>query len=422
VTFFYLLIWVMPMMRHEIWSGFMGPLTGVKYLGAGAFTYALLYLAGRRARPRFFDTWAARWSVAFAIMAMASYAALGVPDSFERSPFVSYLSFLVLFFITLVVVDSPARLRGALYAVIGAVMFASLHVLREWQKYGGMSFGFRPGWISGDANYYTMSALLGLPIALSLLRARPTARGRYFCIASFGLILAGITLAASRGGYLGLIAALLVPAWHSRRRIQSFAVVTAVLLPIMLVTPRSPLDRLLHPSAGDRESSDTRTALWSAGLQMFRDHPLVGIGTGNFKPFVGRFIDRDDVYQGIAHNTYLEIATEMGAPGLLAFVAILIGSVRTLERVRRSTQHPDLLLVNRAAEGIEAGLVGYAVAAFFVSAQYQKLFWLFVFLASCLPALATVGAARLASQRRVPPPGPTLGMPLRTSVEGLGTT
>ena len=34
----------------------------------------------------------------------------------------------------------------------------------------------------------------------------------------------------------------------------------------------------------------------------------------------------------------------------------------------------------QAAAGMQAGIAGYAIGAFFLSAEYQKLFWLVVFL------------------------------------------
>jgi hypothetical protein len=47
---------------------------------------------------------------------------------------------------------------------------------------------------------------------------------------------------------------------------------------------------------------------------------------------------------------------------------------------------------------MQTGLIGYAVAIFFMSAQYQKLLWLVVFLSACLPPLAA--ATTLVEQQR----------------------
>ena len=40
-----------------------------------------------------------------------------------------------------------------------------------------------------------------------------------------------------------------------------------------------------------------------------------------------------------------------------------------------------------AALALQAGLLGSAVAIFFVSGQYQKLLWLTVFLSVCMPGI-----------------------------------
>ena len=380
---FYLLVSVMPFIRHPLWSELIGDVTLVKYVGMICLGYALLRMAAIGSRPHFFATWQSRWFIIFAALGMASFLALGIPQPFEVSPFMSLASFLLFFFVTLVVVDSTLHLRLTLLVAVGSVAYASLHVLREWQKYGGMSFGFRPGWVSGDPNYFSVSALLCLPVAFYLLGTRQARWERSFCIASLVVMLVALTLAASRGALLGIVAGSLLMVWRSPRRLRSLLLVGSVLLPLMLLTPASPLDRLLHPTHSDQESSDIRTILWDAGLNMISEHPLRGIGAGNFKHLVKRFTTEDIEF--IAHNTYVELGAELGLPGLLLFLAVLFATFRTLRQVQRDPS--SSLLVRQASLGLEAGLLTTAVALFFVSAYYQKLLWLFIFLSMCLPSL-----------------------------------
>jgi len=189
-------------------------------------------------------------------------------------------------------------------------------------------------------------------------------------------------------------------ALRSRRPLCNTLVVTTVLLLVSVLSPVSPLQRLLNPSKVDQRSAEARTMVWAAGLRMFMSNPLAGIGLGNYKAQVVFFrVPNQPLADGaiahVAHNTYVEILAEMGLMGLVAFLAMLVTTFSGLERVQHRTAKGGPVLVNRAALGLQAGLLAFAVAAFFVSAQYQKLFWLMLFLSMGLPVLARRTAAGL---------------------------
>jgi len=117
------------------------------------------------------------------------------------------------------------------------------------------------------------------------------------------------------------------------------------------------------------------TAAWN--------HPLTGVGAGNFGLLTA---GREDFV--VAHNTYIEMAAELGFPGLFAFVAVLGTTFLSARRIRRYAEHSGLRFIAQMSQGIQAGLIGYAVSAFFVSVQWQKFLWLLVFLSISLDAVA----------------------------------
>lgn len=387
MIFFYFLVSIMPLMRHPLWSSFVGDLTMVKYVGVASFFYALFYLPARRRPLHLLSTPESRWYLLFTLCATLSYLTIGTRVAFEISPFLSYLSFLLFFFVTAVVTDSLSHLRYILLVAIASVGYASLHVIREWQKYGDMATGYRPGWVTGDPNYFSLSALLCLPVAFYLLRTAQPQWQRWVCRGSLLLTLLAITLAASRGGFLGLLASMLLVAWRSPRRLRNLLVLSLVVLLLSLIAPSSPLARFLHPEHYDQNSAGVRLQLWEAGIRMIRAFPLTGVGLGNWSEFLPRFFSGPDDELHIAHNAYIEIAAEMGVGALILFLLILVYSFRTLETVRRSAAALGHTFLFNVAAGMQAGLLGFVVAAFFVSAEYQKLFWLFLFITMCLPPL-----------------------------------
>jgi O-antigen ligase len=387
MIFFYVLVGIMPLTQHPLWGRFVGELTVFKYIGAACVLYAGIRLVTHRSIPLYFGTWQARLLVVLYLIATASYFTSALPGALEYSPFLSYTSFLLLFFVTVTVVDSLRRLHLVMLVAVGSVAFASLYVIREWQKYHSLYASYRPGWVVGDPNYFTISALLTLPIAFYFVIDTRAAWERLFCSGCLVLTLVAVTLCASRGGFLGLIAAFIFAVWHSRERLLNLVLVGALIVPMILFAPLSPLERLLHPTYGDRAAEDSRTAAWQAGLSMVRAHPITGVGLGNFKPLVPQYSQMEIPPNSIAHNAYVEIAAEMGVPALLVFLGILCFSFRTLSRIHTRAFHSHIPLLWRTALGLQAGLVGSSVAIFFVSGQYQKLLWLTIFLSICIPRI-----------------------------------
>jgi O-antigen ligase len=405
MIFFYLLVFVMPLSSHPLWAKVTGDLTVVKYLGGACVLYAFLDLAWQQRIPNFLKTWQARWFLLLLLMVAISYQLNG-NGAWQSSPLLSYLSFLLLFVATVSCLDTLQRVRRTLLVATGSSAFASLYVIREWQQNHGLYAEFRPGWISGDANYYSLSVILVLPIAFALIRTPRSLWERWLCIGCMSVSLIGLMLAASRGGFLGLVAATLFMVLRSPHRLRNLSLIAVVLVPLVFVIPASPLQRLLHPTGGDNKAADRRVDLWRVGLKMIRDNPGFGIGVGNYKTLMDQYEGPySSLEAGVAHNSYIEITAELGFAGMLVFFGVLVSALRSIERTRK------LFLENRnrafadISLAIEAGFVAYVVSAFFLSAEYQKFFWLLVFLTI---SLSTTARSRKRSVRTARRPEPAV--------------
>src|SRR5713226_5919749 len=120
IVIFYFLILVMPLSQHRIWAQFVGDLTGIKYLGIACLPYALFHLMRRGRPPSLFRTWQSRFFLMLYAIASISQILLS-RTQWWGSFWLTYTSMLVLFFITLVVVDSLARLRWAVLVAVGSL-------------------------------------------------------------------------------------------------------------------------------------------------------------------------------------------------------------------------------------------------------------------------------------------------------------
>lgn len=387
MIFFYLLVGAMPLVRHPIWADInIGGLTLYKWVGFFAAVAAVMQFLAVPRRRRIFRSIQSRLFVLFGLLMIGSFLFAGSSVALESSPVGNWSSFIGLFFMMSILLASRERLRWTLLWAVGGVAFASLHLIREWQAYGGVQG--RPGWVTGDPNYFALTAVLCLPFGLILGLERPVRWERRFYLGCALLTLFAVMLAGSRGGFLGLLVSGFVVAWYSRNRVRYLVVGSLFLAAVLALAPSSPLTRLLWPDASDQGSSQKHQALLFAGLRMFSDHFWTGVGVGNFKPMVRRYLDQGHDYEAIAHNTYVEVGAELGIGGLLVFVGMFAFSFHSLRKIRRQTGRGRDPFLHATARAIEAGLAGACVALFFITALHTRLLWFVVILGMCLPSLA----------------------------------
>jgi O-antigen ligase len=163
-------------------------------------------------------------------------------------------------------------------------------------------------------------------------------------------ILAGLTaiflgvaeyLSQSRGGEIALAAALLfivlagIPGIRVLMRVLiavflgTFLALLAGWIPLFVFDP---ILRFLgvtqitftNPSNQDYSTAE-RLAHWIAGLHMFMDHPVLGVGIGNYPDAYPKYLITIFTNSlGHAHNYYINIAAETGSIGLIAFLLFLL--------------------------------------------------------------------------------------------------
>jgi O-antigen ligase len=88
----------------------------------------------------------------------------------------------------------------------------------------------------------------------------------------------------------------------------------------------------------------------------------------------------------VPHNTYLEVTVELGLVGLALFLAMFFFSLLNLSRIRKAARKSGDAFMYSMATAIGNGLIGFAIAAFFVSGMHARVFWFSIFLSTCLPA------------------------------------
>ncbi len=83
-----------------------------------------------------------------------------------------------------------------------------------------------------------------------------------------------------------------------------------------------------------KKSMEARLVYWQAAARIASQHPIVGTGPGTFGPSYKKIKPADAEFAALAHNDYLEQASDSGILGLLTFSGLIIGSLMFVYRYR----------------------------------------------------------------------------------------
>ena len=365
--------------------GIFPDFTVIKALGLLGFGWAAMRLASGDPAGRLLGALPARLFLAFlgVTVVVAVFHGTGFQYSISR-----YLGFLVFLPFVIVAVRSETDLRRTLMAMVLSYVLILPYGLRQMQR-----FDDRLGVGLYESNYLATILVLLVPLAF-VLASQQTLPVRRALWAGCGLILGlMVFLTSSRGGFVGLLAAGTVFVYR-RRGLAGAVGLLMALLAVVVVLPTDLGTRALatifqdssNLPAGLEVSNRAHVALFWAALRMIADNPLFGVGPLNFKALSTLYTGLD---QGnIAHNSFLEIAAEFGLPALVVFLTLVGTTLRALGGVARLDGSPQARELAGWAEGLRSGLIGFLVAGCFISAQYEKVLWLTIFLTIVVVALA----------------------------------
>jgi O-antigen ligase len=120
--------------------------------------------------------------------------------------------------------------------------------------------------------------------------------------------------------------------FKSRNKTREILAVAGYLVIIYLIDPQILGRSLIAAQAGSLEQADIRSVIWSTSFNIFKDHPIFGIGFGNFPEFYQRYLKVPSEIFGHAHNDFLNVAVNAGIVGLLAFIFMWVVFLKNLLR------------------------------------------------------------------------------------------
>jgi len=228
----------------------------------------------------------------------------------------------------------------------------------------------RPAGFNANVVGGAIGMVLPLMVASSL-----TLRSKLWPLVLSATLFSGITfvLTQSRGGLIGLTAALLViMIWRWRWMVGGLPfLLLGIILLIHWVGPNRVLEFVVVNDS--TKSVDGRLEVWQRAVYMLQDFPFTGIGLGMFSkvapilyPF---FLVGPDASIPHAHNIYLEAGVDLGLPGLVAFIAFLTGMFAVAIQSVRSARGSELEPI---AVGLFGGQIVYVVHGLFDAITFSS--------------------------------------------------
>ncbi len=332
---------------------------------------------------------------------LLAVAALSI--SWAYAPLLGLLSLLRLlalgafYFLLNATLNSERRTTILLVLFLSAVGVVAAYGLLQFYDMFNYPGPDRPFLVStlGHPNYASSFVGMGCPIFIALAII---SRGwkRWLCFTGgclgFAFLLAAQTrsvwvatlIALGIGGVLAVVQPACRVLVRGARKLL-VVLLAACLLLILVFSVENPLNRrisiwsraaaVVTRAREEHVTVGSRWLMWKATLLMIKEHPLLGVGFGNFGAYSAEYLARaretsprmDSRYRTEfvtePHNDYLQLLAELGPGGLLAFLWF-IGWHLVLAKRRLTAGgimgHEALWLI-----GLLTALVVFLIDAFF---------------------------------------------------------
>ncbi|CAN5888812.1 hypothetical protein BH18ACI5_BH18ACI5_26990 [soil metagenome] len=311
---------------------------------------------------------------------------------------------LVVFALIIHTVTTRDRFERLVMVIGAGTSYMALRAVMDYLRGINLVEGNRiagAGGLFGNPNDMALNMVAFLPLAIVIALMRRGMIARAIGLIGVPLIAAAIIFTKSRGGTIGLAVMVIVFLYKVRRVRPGLAagiiLICLATVPLLPESFTSRMSSIANPEEDPTGSREARKQLLKEAYRTFLDHPVFGIGAGQFMNYSPEERTRYVAWRD-THNAPLQVAAELGVVGLALFVAIIwsgFAAARIAARTLRARAPTARLRLRRAAmgehdrftmyaAGFTASLAGWFIAALFASVAYYWTLYLVLGLALAL--------------------------------------
>ena len=271
--------------------------------------------------------------------------------------------------------------QNILYAILIGVGINNLFII-----YKGITTGRRAGGFYGHYMMHAGFLCLLLPVLLVLLfekKLLPLSK-KYIAI-SFVISFGALIFNSTRGAWLSLIPVLLgISLCYMRHSKKVFIIALAFWIGVAGCLALHPKLSRRFASAVNVNKHTERILIWNSAWRMFKDHPVLGVGQGQFKhQYHQKYISRKAKEPNLthAHNNIMQMLAENGSIGFVAFMSVFATILwQSLKKYLHNKNPWHLMILGSTTALFLQGLTEYN----FGQSGVMKCYWL---LLACLLVL-----------------------------------
>jgi putative inorganic carbon (HCO3(-)) transporter len=319
------------------------------------------------------------------LLLLVGFALLSIPFSEWRrgslDTFVElYAKSIIVFLVIANMIESEKRLEKMLAFTIACCCLLAVAGIRHFiagEYYGGGRIE-GVGWgIASNPNDLALTLNLALPFAIGVLRVSERKLIKILCLSYIVLGVAAVICTFSRGGaiVLSVMYLMYIQKNYRKKRLKLLVPFGLLLICFLWFGPDGYMKRMstiFDFSEDTSGSAESREKGSLAAIAVMLEQPITGVGLGmnvlalNKKGFLWEE----------THNVYLELGSEIGVPGMITFVLLLLKLIKDVRKVQKSyADGKDVPQVAVLAEASEISLVGFAMAGFFHPVAYHFYFY-----------------------------------------------
>lgn len=290
---------------------------------------------------------------------------------------------LLMTFVTILVVNSPERLRKLVFVIALSLGVRAVWVSIFGVQTGGESRVYGPhDSFLADNNDFALALNMVLPLIYYLIPGEPRRWVRYGLWLAFFSSIFCVLLTYSRGGLLGLATVLILIVLRSRHRLLAIPALAVLAVLVLSFAPPAWTDRMERMMHGEVDSSmQQRLIGWRTGWNLVKDYPITGGGleaypdVAVFSHYQPEIMPGERKSEG-PHSIYFQMLGEHGFVGLGLFLLLLGSCIFSMFSLRRSAKRISRRhWVIPYTRMFEASLAAFAVSGAFLGRAYFDLWY-----------------------------------------------
>jgi O-antigen ligase len=261
--------------------------------------------------------------------------------------------------IFLLLINSRKRLDYSLFTVLASAVISSLLGIAITLK-EGISTDHRLQGLT--SHWMTYSGLLMLVFIFFFVYLFYEKRKKQKVAISVLLliILVSILLSLTRSMWVGIFVSLGIFIIYYKPKVLYLAL--PALLILILVLPGSVKSRIVSTFDMNNATNRDRLYMVTAGINIFKDHPLTGVGPDNIKKIYDRYKPAEaELSNPHLHNNFLQVLAERGILALLSLIAAFaVIIIQLIKKIKSSIDVEKSISV-----GVLFVFIGFLVAGMF---------------------------------------------------------